>query len=65
MLAKGIHGLPPVAHKVEDAIRRVSALVVKGSDKIAAPLISLSSRKAGVDQFFEKVSFWKRPSRGE
>lgn len=64
LLSKGIRGLPPLAHKIGNGVRRVSTVAIKSSDKIAAPLIYVSSRKAGIDQFFRRIAFWKRPSQG-
>jgi hypothetical protein len=62
LLAKGIHALPPAAQKAENGIRRLSGLIARAADKLAAPVILVGSQKAGVDEFFRKLAFWKRSS---
>jgi hypothetical protein len=61
-LTYGIRGLPGVSHKVLEAIQRAKAVVQQAADKMAAPVISVGSQKAGLDRLWERVAFWKRRS---
>lgn len=59
-LAKGIHGLPSLAHQVQTGVNRVSMMVRRLSDQLSRPVIQIASQKSGIDRFFEMIAFWKR-----
>jgi hypothetical protein len=57
---RGIRGLPKAAHKAQSAAWRMSDMAKSASDKIAQPVISVDSAKAGVDRIWHRLAFWKR-----
>ncbi len=59
LLARGIRGLPPMAHQLQGAVDRFATFVHRLSDSAAKPVISIASRKAGWDRLLELISFWK------
>ncbi len=58
-LGRGIKGLPPLAHKVQDGINRFSAVVSRFADAVAKPVVIVGSQKAGWDRFVDFIAFWK------
>jgi hypothetical protein len=59
LVAGGIRGFPPLAHRLQGAIDRVSASLHRLADSAAKPVISVASLKAGWDRLVELISFWK------
>ena len=58
-LAYGIRGLPGMAHQALAGIQRLSALLQRAADGLAAPVIAVNSQKAGLDRLWERIAFWK------
>ncbi len=61
-LARGIKGLPGASHQLLAAIERLSDLLKQAADKVAAPVIAVNSRTAGLAQLWERIAFWKHKS---
>jgi hypothetical protein len=62
ILARGIQGLPGVAHQALAAIHRLSAALQNAADRLAAPVIAVNSQKAGLDRLWDRIAFWKHTS---
>jgi hypothetical protein len=58
-LGRGIKGLPPLAHKAQGGLERVSAGLRRFADAVAKPVMIVGSQKAGWDRFVDYIAFWK------
>jgi hypothetical protein len=65
LLARGIKGLPSLAHRAQEGIARLSAAIHHFADLAAKPVINVASAKAGWDRFLDKLAFWKHSAEGE
>jgi hypothetical protein len=62
LLGRGIRGLPRQAHRAQAAVWNLSALARRVADRIAQPVIGVTSAKAGLDRLLEKIAFWRHSS---
>jgi hypothetical protein len=65
LLARGIHGLPVLSHKILAGVNRAAELIQMVADRAAAPVIKVASTKAGWDRVVERLAFWRHSAQGD
>jgi hypothetical protein len=65
LLTRGIRGLPELSHQILSGIEKLSLMIHNLADRLAAPVISVASSKAGVDRFIDRIAFWRHSAQGD